>query len=234
MVPGGWRWLHLGQERWIGGGIYIPTGPPGPQSVLAHRDEFADAFAVGRYLKSLECIWVGLFMISTRHRVQARQAITRWHRTLRPLRPRCGAKRKYDGQPCQQIAMANGRCSYHGGRTPKRDGWHKPRWPNGDVPDAERKLARKLGDLEKLAAKRLAKLAAMSPGERARYEEWRQSHRPGSGASRAAARRAQVQVAETAALLAAPPAVDPAAEAVARAIEELEHSAEAIALRMYE
>ncbi len=29
--------------------------------------------------------------------------------------PRCGARRKYDGKPCQAKALANGRCKYHGG-----------------------------------------------------------------------------------------------------------------------
>ena len=29
--------------------------------------------------------------------------------------PRCGARRKYDGKPCQAKALENGRCKYHGG-----------------------------------------------------------------------------------------------------------------------
>ena len=28
---------------------------------------------------------------------------------------RCGARRKYDGKPCQAKALSNGRCKYHGG-----------------------------------------------------------------------------------------------------------------------
>lgn len=31
--------------------------------------------------------------------------------------PRCGAKRKHDGCSCQQPAMANGRCRFHGGKS---------------------------------------------------------------------------------------------------------------------
>ena len=27
----------------------------------------------------------------------------------------CGARRKYDGQPCQAKALKSGRCKYHGG-----------------------------------------------------------------------------------------------------------------------
>jgi hypothetical protein len=30
---------------------------------------------------------------------------------------RCGANRKHDGCPCQQPAMANGRCRFHGGKS---------------------------------------------------------------------------------------------------------------------
>jgi len=34
----------------------------------------------------------------------------------RPLRKvTCDAARKYDGNPCQAKALANGRCKYHGG-----------------------------------------------------------------------------------------------------------------------
>jgi hypothetical protein len=30
---------------------------------------------------------------------------------------RCGAKRKHDGRSCQQPAMGNGRCRFHGGKS---------------------------------------------------------------------------------------------------------------------
>ena len=39
--------------------------------------------------------------------------------------PRCGARRKRDGQPCQRPAMANGRCWVHGGPSTE------PRTPAG-------------------------------------------------------------------------------------------------------
>src|SRR5215204_862524 len=35
--------------------------------------------------------------------------------TLANAAPRCGARRKSDGQPCEQAAMPNGRCRHHGG-----------------------------------------------------------------------------------------------------------------------
>jgi hypothetical protein len=33
------------------------------------------------------------------------------------MAPRCGARRKHDGCPCQQPAMVNGRCRFHGGQS---------------------------------------------------------------------------------------------------------------------
>lgn len=33
------------------------------------------------------------------------------------MSPRCGARRKYDGLPCQCPAMPNGRCRLHGGKS---------------------------------------------------------------------------------------------------------------------
>jgi hypothetical protein len=46
------------------------------------------------------------------------------HLALANGAPRCGARRKRDGNPCQQPAMQNGRCRVHGGlstgpRTPE-------------------------------------------------------------------------------------------------------------------
>lgn len=39
------------------------------------------------------------------------------------LAPRCGAKaRSRGGLPCMQVAMANGRCQYHGGKNPIKHG----------------------------------------------------------------------------------------------------------------
>jgi hypothetical protein len=51
--------------------------------------------------------------------------------------PRCGARRKFDGKPCQRAAMPNGRCWVHGGpstgpRTPEGlERSRKARWKHG-------------------------------------------------------------------------------------------------------
>ncbi len=34
---------------------------------------------------------------------------------MKKSKPRCGARRKYDGQPCEAQALASGRCKLHGG-----------------------------------------------------------------------------------------------------------------------
>ena len=73
-----------------------------------------------------------------------------WERSLRlaDAAPRCGARRKSDGQPCRQPGMANGRCRMHGGlstgpRTPEGlERSRRARWQHGHF-SAEARAARK-------------------------------------------------------------------------------------------
>ncbi|WP_332716091.1 hypothetical protein [Pelagibacterium mangrovi] len=125
---------------------------------------------------------------SVRRQVAGRRNIQNFNIVMRDTYPRCGAKAKSTGQPCQRFAMANGRCDVHGGRTPKGKDWHKPRWPNKSAPDANEKLNRKLKDLDRAYRKRERRLVAMTDDERARHEEWQRSHKPGSAAARQAAK----------------------------------------------
>jgi hypothetical protein len=39
-------------------------------------------------------------------------------KSLMHLSPRCGARSKSSGKPCQFPAMKNGRCRMHGGKSP--------------------------------------------------------------------------------------------------------------------
>lgn len=89
--------------------------------------------------------------------------------------------------------MGNGRCRYHGGRTPSGDGWHRPVWPNGGAPDAERRLARKLQTLERAARKRAARLRRMTDEERQQHEEWHRARPTASAAARAEVKRLKLQ-----------------------------------------
>jgi hypothetical protein len=102
------------------------------------------------------------------------------------------------------LPLANGRCKVHGGLTPRKDDWHKPVWPDGRSPRAEEKLRKKLKTLERRHQQRTQKLGAMSDGERNEYQKWLKSHRPGSSAARAIARRER-ETAEHAKLLMARP-----------------------------
>ena len=116
--------------------------------------------------------------------------------------PRCGAKTR-SGEPCRHPAMANGRCYLHGGLTPRGENWHKPQPP---ARKTAARLERKLLDLQKAAAKREARIAAMTPEERARYERRRQTCFPGPREAREAARERRKRDKQAKALLAAPAA----------------------------
>jgi hypothetical protein len=130
--------------------------------------------------------------------------IARFNAT-RHLLPICGARGRTSGEPCRNLPMENGRCRFHGGAVPRGAAWHKATFS-----PAPGKLDKKLSELHRREKRRLQRLAAMTPEERASYEAWLAAHRPGSRALRQAAKRNR----ETSALLAeiihrpAPPPAD--------------------------
>src|SRR5690606_20299243 len=125
---------------------------------------------------------------SVRRQENARRVIKMFNTQMRPKAPLCGAVRRHDGQPCQQLAMKNGRCYYHGGATPKGDGWHKPKWPKGTAPDAIHRMNQKLVTLERARKKRARLIERMTKDERAAYDKWLLEHPAGSAAQRTAGR----------------------------------------------
>jgi len=142
----------------------------------------------------------------------------------RHLMPKCGAASKSTGEPCRQFPMENGRCYYHGGRTPKGKNWHKPSWPKKTAPDAEQKVVARLRNLERAEKKRQKRLAKMTPDERAAYDKWKRDHPTGTPAQREAKRLAREQNADARARLLQPAPerpVDPESAVIARRIEEL-------------
>jgi hypothetical protein len=142
--------------------------------------------------------------------------------------PHCGAARKRDGAPCCNPAMANGRCALHGGLTPRGDQWHRPQWSA-----RPEKLNRKLRDRERAEKRRAARVAEMTPQERAAYIAWQNTHQPGPRGKRESARVRRQQDREAAKLLASRrlPAGDQAAiDALTSAIEALRREAARIAL----
>lgn len=150
------------------------------------------------------------------------QAIRGWN-AKRHLLLKCGARRKHDGEPCQQIAMKNGRCYIHGGRTPSGDHWHRPRWPDRATPNVDKKLSGKLRDLDRAARKREARVLRMTPDERKRHEEWHRARKPGKAAERERRRQERQQNAETRKRLAEPaPRISREARELRSRIAELE------------
>jgi hypothetical protein len=106
--------------------------------------------------------------------------------------PKCGARRR-DGGACQEIAMANGRCFRHGGKTPRGDQWHQPQWPDKSAPNAMQKLNYKLHYSQKEAAARKRRVGLMPADQRRAYDKWQRTHKPGSAKSRAADRERRRQ-----------------------------------------
>jgi len=124
--------------------------------------------------------------------------------------PRCGAKRKRDGQPCEKPAMAGKqRCRNHGGATPSGKAWHVPQYADPSTPRGERKLNRKLRAMRRYAEKRAERLAAMTLDARTRHETWQKTHKPGAEATRCAERDRRRQSAEVRALIDGEPSQRP-------------------------
>ncbi len=117
-----------------------------------------------------------------------RRALIKYNAT-RHLLPKCGARAKSTGEPCTHVALANGRCRWHGGRSTAGKNWGKRQF-NSDDPV---KIDRKLSTLERREQKRLARVTAMTPEERQRYARWRNTHKPGPKSARAADRERRRQ-----------------------------------------
>ena len=151
----------------------------------------------------------------------------------RASKPKCGARARTTGEQCRQVAMANGRCRFHGGATPKGRDWHRPQWPNGKRPDAIAKAMAKAKDLERAAKQRERKVAAMSPAVRREHDAWKRSHKPGTPGERARARIDRQHAVEVRERL-AKPAAPPSAERVEieRHLAELRREAKLIEARI--
>lgn len=164
---------------------------------------------------------ISAWIRSAEFKIVARKALEDIN-SRRDKKPKCGAHARTTGEPCKRLAMANGRCHAHGGRTPKGNGWHKPRWPDAGRPDAIERLDQKLRDLRKAAKKRAARLASMTDDERTVHENWQRAHRPGTKGERDVARRDRIEAARIAAAMDAPEAINPEVAQIQAEIERLE------------
>lgn len=101
--------------------------------------------------------------------------------------PKCGAKTRVTGEPCQQAVSEPGkRCRYHGGATPKGDQWHRRQAPKRGA--AISRLENKMKAWEVRDRQAEERRAEMTPEERAAHEERRKPKRPGSAAERVRAK----------------------------------------------
>ncbi|WLR98744.1 hypothetical protein [Shinella sumterensis] len=132
---------------------------------------------------------------STQWRMISREAIRKWNAKRASL-PKCGARRKRDGASCMQLAGENGRCYYHGLRTGKGAKYHVHILPNGDAPDFEAKLHRKLRQIERDKKAQAKRRAAMNPEQLAAHQRWHETHTPGPAAARANKRQDRQQAKE--------------------------------------
>ena len=146
---------------------------------------------------------------SAQFRQIGREAIKQWN-AKRDEMPRCDAVRKSEGGGrCRQWPMQNSRCYWHGGRTGQGDTWHTVRHSDFSTPAGEAKFNRKLRDRKRYAEKRAARLAAMTPDERAKHDAWHRSHRPGAGAARSTQRARADQDAQARLLITLEPSQRP-------------------------
>ncbi|QWW67971.1 HGGxSTG domain-containing protein [Rhizobium sp. WYJ-E13] len=159
-------------------------------------------------------------MGSITQRLAAAKNLSDWQRKVRPGLAKCGAKRRRDGEPCQQIAMENGRCHRHGGKTPKAVAWHVPQWPK-PANSVDMRIAR-VEKKRKATAKALArKLAAMTPDELERYRAWQRSHAPGPASERKRRQSDKRLADEIAATLSVPTVLSGEALALQKEIDRL-------------
>jgi hypothetical protein len=101
--------------------------------------------------------------------------------------PRCGARKRTDGEPCGNPGLEpSGRCRFHGGKSPRGKDWHRI-LPRAGKPDVEADR-RKLRNKDRAARARAKRLAAMNDEERAAHKRWHAAHKPGSPEMRAAER----------------------------------------------
>jgi len=157
-------------------------------------------------------------------RDHARRAITRWNKEVRPFIKKCGAQRR--GQPgkfCQRIPVKDReRCELHGGHTPRGKDWHRQQRPDGSRKSDEWRAENKMKTAKIRRKELAARLAAMTPEERARYDEFSRAARPGTLAERADRQRNRKLKKEWANALDDWPTLSPEAQQIQDEIDRIE------------
>lgn len=113
---------------------------------------------------------------------QVQQYAIRKALTVKAQMPRCTAIAKSTGEQCKRPAMANGKCHFHGGATPKGKEWHRVQRPkSGSGFD---KVQRKLQTIEKRRRQQERRRQRMTADELQKHAAWHLSHKPGKPAER--------------------------------------------------
>ena len=173
-------------------------------------------------------------IISAAHHAAAMVNLRKAHEAQRTL-PRCGAKCRTTGAPCGNLALENGRCRLHGGRTPKGKDWHKVQLSNPG--NSIERLVKKEAEVAARRKRQEQRRRAMTPEQRAEHEAWHKAHRPGSATERERARKAREAQEWLQDALRAPHRPDNAsddARALSEAIRTLEAAERAGAKRLTE
>ena len=139
-----------------------------------------------------------------------------------PAPARCGGHRR-DGEPCTQPALSGRkRCRHHGGLTPAGKAWHVVQYPDASTPAGVVRFNRKLRQQQRYAKQRAARLAAMTPEQRAAHEAWHRARRPGlTKAARTVERERARQNADARRSIAQRPPEEPLSPEAARIREAL-------------
>ena len=157
--------------------------------------------------------------VSFEKRAAARENIKKAHVAQRTY-PLCNAKRR-DGGRCGNLGTGTGgRCRLHGGATPTGKDWHRVQLTNAGK--SVGRMDRKLKDIERRRARQAARVAAMTPEERAKHDNWHATHKPGGEDVRRAARQAREVRTMLSGLASAPPVETPEVRAIREAIQDLE------------
>jgi hypothetical protein len=148
------------------------------------------------------------------------------------LRPKCKATSKNTGMRCGNVAMENGCCYRHGGKTPKGDEWHRLQWPKRSDPRAMQKANRKLQRVERQRRDNAKREAEMTEAQLIAHRRQIKAKRPSTAASRSRAQAEKEQNAYFAkqfSKAAAPPT--PEIVALDKQISELEARLSALQVR---
>jgi len=158
----------------------LNAGPISRTTCRDQRRSLSDGIAYAKAVRAREPIMTGASSVS---RGYGRRRGSTSLQSETPAGAMAWAKPPSASAGASRLS-ANGRCRYHGGRTPSGKQWHKEQLPTRPGPRDVEKLDKKLSELQRRRKRRAARVEEMTPPERERYEAWQRSHKPGGPAAR--------------------------------------------------